>query len=427
MTRLPPPRGDAPPAHDHTHNPLTDTAVPATSGRASTGRWMPGVVSRGAHGGPLAPDGMPRVVRMDAVQWPPPDAPLPQVVTDTAALERALAGDGPAVSPAGALTGLADGTALVVGTSGSTGTPKLAMLSAGAVRASAAATERTLGGPGRWLLAMPATHVAGLQVLARSLLAGYAPVAADDTSVAAFTRAAAAMTGPRRYSSLVPTQLVRVLDDPAATDAARRLDAILVGGAALAPAVHARAVAAGLRVVRTYGMSETAGGCVYDGVPLDCAQVRVDADGVVSLGGDMVFSGYHGRATPELTCDDGVRWFRTNDLGTLDDGVLTLLGRADDVINTGGLKVAPRVVEEALLADPRVLEACVVGVPDAQWGQAVAAALVLRDGTPTVDPMAIVRAADLPGHARPKRAVLLDAVPLRGPGKPDRTAVAARF
>lgn len=361
---------------------------------------------------------------MDAVQWPSPESPLPTVLADLDVLERALGGGGPAVCPSGPLTDLPDGTAVVVGTSGSTGTPKLAALPHTAIRASAEATAQALGGPGQWLLAMPATHIAGLQVLSRSLLAGHRPVVADDTSVAAFTRAVPLLDADRRYSSLVPTQLVRVLDDPDATAAARELDAILVGGAALAPAVHERALAAGLRIVRTYGMSETAGGCVYDGIPLSCTQVRV-VDGIVELGGPMVAAGYHGRPSTEFTEWGGIRWFRTNDLGHLDDGVLHISGRADDVITTGGLKVGPREVEEALLADPRIAEACVVGIPDDEWGQTVAAVLVLRE--PVADALALARSVALPRHALPKRVVVLAEMPLRGPGKPDRAAVVELF
>ena len=159
-----------------------------------------------------------------------------------------------------------DPAPLAVETSGSTGAPKRVLLSRAALRASADATHARLGGPGQWLLNLPPSYVAGLQVLFRSVRAGTEPVVQDGP----FGEAAAAMTGARRYVSLVPTQLVRLLDE----DALRGFDTVLVGGARLEPALRTRAERAGVRVVATYGMSETCGGCVYDGRPLDGVAVR---------------------------------------------------------------------------------------------------------------------------------------------------------
>lgn len=333
---------------------------------------------------------------------------------------------------------LPDGLALVVGTSGSTGSPKLAMLTACALVASARATDERLGGPGQWLLPMAAHHIAGLQVLVRSLLAGTDPVAADLSggfTPTAFTDAATALTGPRRYVSLVPTQLVRLLADGAATDALRTFDAILVGGAASPPSLLSQAQAAGLRVVTTYGMSETAGGCVYSGAPLAGVHVRADGHGRLSLGGATLAEGYLGR--PDLTAaafrtgPDGTRWFATDDIGHQDDaGRWHVDGRVDDLVNTGGLKVAPRLVEDALVQRlPGVAECAVVGVPDAEWGEAVAAALVLRDGSRplTLEDVRAALRGSIPDHALPRRIAVLEALPLRGPGKPDRLAVRAVF
>ncbi|CAM5783523.1 AMP-binding protein [Cellulomonas persica] len=372
-----------------------------------------------------------------------------------------------------------DDVALVVATSGSTGEPRAALLTAAALRASGLATERRLSGPGRWLLALPVDHVAGLQVLVRSVLAGTRPavVAGAHFTPDAFTAAVATMTddergdtatddaatadagatssapggrpavepaaGPAvrrslpRYVSLVPTQLVRILDDDAATAAARTFDAILLGGAAAAAPLLARARDAGLRVVTTYGMTETCGGCVYDGVPLDGVQLRLDDDGRVLLGGDVLAAGYLGRPDLDATTfveRDGTRYLRTSDLGRIDDDRLTVLGRADDVVVTGGVNVAPAAVEAALATLPGVAEALVVGVPDDEWGQAVAALVVLdtsaapssgatsSDGRPSVD-LATVRAhvaSALGAPFAPRHLVVVDALPLRGPGKPDR-------
>jgi O-succinylbenzoic acid--CoA ligase len=331
---------------------------------------------------------------------------------------------------------LPTGLGLVVGTSGSTGAPKLAMLTRAALTASATATHERLGGPGQWLLPMPAHHIAGLQVLVRSVVADTEPVAMDLTggfTPAAFAIGAGHLTGPRRYTSLVPTQLVRLLSDPAGTAALRTFDAVLLGGAAAARALLARAAEAGVNVTTTYGMSETAGGCVYDGRPLACTIVRADADGRLHLGGATLAEGYLGR--PDLTAAafstdvDGLRWFATDDVGHQgEDGRWHVDGRIDDLVNTGGLKVAPRLVEEAISARlPEVAECAVVGVRDPEWGEAVAAALVLADGARPLG-VAEVRAAlrdALPSHALPRRVAVLDALPLRGPGKPDRGALRA--
>jgi O-succinylbenzoic acid--CoA ligase len=330
-------------------------------------------------------------------------------------------------------------------TSGSTGDGKGVLLPASALLASASATHDRLGGGGRWLLALPVRHVAGLQVLVRSLVAGTTPVVLDGDGgfrAEAFVRAAAELTGPRRYTALVPTQLVRLLDaGGAALEALAGFDAVLVGGAATAPALRERAAAEGVRLVTTYGMSETCGGCVYDGVPLDGVRLRLHGDGQrVHLGGPVLARGYRGRAHDDGGPDSGFftdsdgRWFATDDAGTTADDPdaaaaprrLELLGRLDDVVVTGGLKVAPAPVESALLRLPGVAEAVVVGAPDEQWGQRVVAAVVLRPGAgaPTLAEVREQVATDVAAYARPRQLLVLDRMPLRGPGKPDRTALA---
>lgn len=336
---------------------------------------------------------------------------------------------------------LPDGLALVVGTSGSTGTPKRAMLTVDALRASARATHGRLGGAGQWLLALPAHHVAGIQVLLRSVDAGTVPVAMDLTDgfvPQAFVAAVDAMDpSARRYTSLVPTQLVRLLDHPRGPEALRRLDAVLVGGAALPPRLRHRADLTGVTVVATYGMSETAGGCVYDGKPLPCTEIAFDDENRIHVGGATVAHGYLGR--PDLTAEafgvdeDGMRWFRTDDVGRTDEqSRLHVDGRVDDLINTGGLKVAPRLVEEAVLEHvPGVADVVVVGSPDPEWGEAVCALVVLQPGALraglTAGELRAHLRGILPDHALPRRAATAAEVPTRGPGKPDRRAVAAMF
>lgn len=354
------------------------------------------------------------------------------------ALRAALDGTGPAVSPVGDATSASvadvvdEGVAVVVRTSGSTGEPRAVLLSAAALRASAAATHARLAGPGRWLLALPVQHVAGVQVLVRSVLARTAPVVLEPGPfrAPAFAAATSALgTDVPRYTSLVPTQLVRLLDDTAGTAALASFDAVLLGGAAAPPELLERAGAAGVRVVTTYGMSETCGGCVYDGVPLDGVRASLDDDGRILLAGPVLADGYLGR--PDLDAEafvqvDGVRHLRTTDLGRWSSGTLTVLGRADDVLVTGGAKVPPGPVEAVLSGLPGVDEVCVVGVPDAEWGQAVVAVVVTRPGArpPTLDDARRAVTDRLGAAHAPRHVVVTDSLPVRGPGKIDRRATA---
>lgn len=316
---------------------------------------------------------------------------------------------------------LEDGVDLVVATSGSTGHCRAVLLPAAALRASASATEQRLGGPGTWLRTLPLSAIAGLQVLCRSLLAGTRPVALDrDEPLSA---AVARLPGGRRYTSLVPTQLRRYLErEP---EALRAFDAILVGGASTDPALLERALAADVRVVTTYGMTETAGGCVYDGTPLDGVRVRIGADGGVEICGPVLAAGY--RLDPAGTAAafrDG--WFVTRDAGSLDpDGRLTVHGRLDEVVITGGVNVAPAAVEAVLREHPDVADAIVFGRPDDEWGQRVVAAVVPADGREpdlrTLRPFVTER---LGSPSAPRELHLLATVPLLHTGKADRRAVA---
>jgi o-succinylbenzoate---CoA ligase len=363
-------------------------------------------------------------------------------------LEAALEGRAPVLpyaagSPAPLLAqhdldDLPGGLAVAVGTSGSTGRPKRALLTAAALARSASATHQVLGGSGAWLLAMPAHHVAGLQVLLRSLAAGVDPVVLDlrEGFTAAGFAAASARLRPsgsarRRYTALVPTQLGRLLDDEAGVTALCTYDGVLVGGAATPRAMVDRARSAGVAVSLTYGMSETAGGCVYDGVPLPVSRVHIDNDRHVVLGGDTIAMGYLGE--PQLTADaftadpDGVRWFRTDDLGHFDDGGLLVIdGRADDVINSGGLKINPGVVEDAMVRHlEQVQDVVVLGLPDPEWGESVCAAVTLVDPTGHLTTRQVRERLRgiLPEAALPRRVLVLSSIPQRGPGKPDRAAI----
>ncbi|WP_343906834.1 AMP-binding protein [Nocardioides aquiterrae] len=298
----------------------------------------------------------------------------------------------------------------VVETSGSTGTPKRVLLSRAAVLASVHASARRLGGSGRWLLALPPSYVAGLQVICRSLVAGHEPVVLEDDFAAAARRA--------DYVSLVPTQLHRLLDTDA--DALRSFRTVLLGGGPIDAALRQRAADAGVRIVATYGSAETAGGCVYDGVPLDGVGVAIGDDGRIRIGGPVLFDGYAGdpARTAEVLVDG---WFLTSDAGRLDaDGRLHVLGRLDDIVVSGGVNVPAAAVAARLREHPAVRGAEVLGVPDEEWGNRVVA-FVVGDLSPD-------EARDWVGeqHPRswaPRQLVRLDAIPMLDNGKPDRIAL----
>ena len=391
-------------------------------------------------------------------------------------------------------SGRSVGVDMVLRTSGSTtGTGKLVGVSMDALVASARATHKRLGGPGIWVLALPAYHAAGVQVLVRAAVAGthvfnaYKEGGFDPQHLAQVIDAACAAAGGAGracpvYTSLVPTQLRRALDDEQLRGALARLDAVLIGGAAADAQLLEQAKAAGIRVVTTYGMSETCGGCVYDGQPLPGVSMDVDqATGAIWLSGPMLATGYLGDEERTRRCfvsrpqagvgasgvggtasaaesaeagaagagteagaggpgagsDAGAgeparRWFITSDRGQIVDGRLQVLGRLDDVIISGGIKVEPGPIEALLALNPLVSECAVVGLPDLQWGQVVTAVVVPASmpGLGRVDEGAIVSQIrvyleqKLSGAQCPKQVLLADALPYKGIGKVDRRALA---
>lgn len=363
-------------------------------------------------------------------------------------------------------SGRSVGVDMVLRTSGSTtGTGKLVGVSMDALVASARATHKRLGGAGIWVLALPAYHAAGVQVLVRAAVAGtrvfnaYKEGGFDPQHLAQVIDAACAAAGDGAgracpvYTSLVPTQLRRALDDEQLRGALARLDAVLIGGAAADAQLLEQAKAAGIKVVTTYGMSETCGGCVYDGQPLPGVSMDVDqATGAIWLSGPMLATGYLGDeeltrrcfvSRPQAHCGGGAgsdvgageparRWFITSDRGQIVDGRLQVLGRLDDVIISGGIKVEPGPIEALLALNPLVSECAVVGLPDPTWGQAVTAVVVPAStpGLGRVDQGAIVAQIrvyleqKLSGAQCPKQVLLADALPYKGIGKVDRRALA---
>ena len=412
------------------------------------------------------------------------------------AFERSLTGDLPNSArdhqnPLGQTEG-PESLALVVGTSGSTGAPKQTALSVRALRASARATERFFADcpsadsakqrrvvsedPAQWLLALPAHYVAGAQVLARSVLAGTTPVvAASVTDGVSFTpevflNAAERLSCARRFVSLVPTQVHKLLEAAEASpalgseiyDALGQFTGILLGGAPASASLLEATRELGLNVVTTYGSAETAGGCVYSGTALPGVRLRVvpedagladspvvagaEAAGRIWLGGEHLASGYMGdnaRTASHFFVDaDGYRWYRTDDYGSLtssapnapeDEGapMLNVVGRSDDVIITGGVKVSARAVAAVLESHPAVREAAVAGVPDARWGAAVIAAVTLRnlpghygaDAAETARQLQQLCGARLGAAGVPKVVRIVPDFPAASTGKPDRLAI----
>ena len=332
---------------------------------------------------------------------------------------------------------IGDDIALVVATSGSTGTPKGAMLTAANLISSADATHQALGGEGQWLLAMPAAYIAGIQVLVRSMVAGVTPAAIDLThgfNISEFAARAheLADTGERIYTALTPMQLAKATSTLQGIDALRRFNAVLIGGAATNPQLLESARKLRINVVTTYGSSETSGGCVYDGRPIPGARIRVEG-GRVCLGGPMVARGYRGAGldavSSQIASDLQDGWFRTSDAGTLENGVLSIHGRIDNVIDSGGLKLHPEVLERVLLAIPGVTGVCVVGVEDYRLGQRICAAYTgsasVADILDHLDELSA--AGRLPRWQIPKDLKPVPVLPLLGPGKVDRPAVRELF
>ncbi|KTR05894.1 AMP-binding protein [Curtobacterium luteum] len=353
-------------------------------------------------------------------------------------LEAALAG-GPALLP------VAEGApalptpppadvprrvALVVETSGSTGTGKRVALSSEALLAGAAAADAALGGPGHWLLALPTHYIAGLNVLTRSITAGTTPVLVPPGHFdpALFADAADRLvtdrSAPNRYTSLVPVQLARVLDDERATAALSGFDAVLVGGQATPEALRERARSAGVRIVTTYGASETSGGCVYDGVPLGPVHATVD-DGELLLAGPVLAEGYLGdaeRTTEAFTEADGQRWYRTGDSGAIVDGRVRVTGRLDDVVISGGEKVPLGAVERIVRGLPGQDGAVVTRRRSGEWGEVP---VVVTERPLDLDTVREAVGTVLGRAARPAEVVVVDRLPMLASGKPDRRAVHA--
>jgi len=334
-------------------------------------------------------------------------------------MQHARLADDPLRALTAALGGETAGIA--VATSGSTGSPREVLIGSDAIRASAQASTSRMGGPGAWLLAIPTQRIGGALVMARAMLYGTELVwlPSGPFTAEAFAHAAAAMPSGRRYVSLVPTQVVRLARSDAGRAALGTFDAVLVGGAPL-PELGLDAP-----LISTYGATETCGGCVYNGEPLEGVAVSTSHDGRILLGGSTLADGYADGDNADFGVDGPLRWFRTPDSGEWDGARLTVAGRADDVIITGGLKAHPARVERALATLPYVAEAAVAGVPDPEWGARVTAWVVEASGMPGLDQVRADLSALLAAHELPRELRIVGALPHTEGGKIDRRAMRA--
>ncbi|MDO4929447.1 MAG: AMP-binding protein [Corynebacterium sp.] len=322
-----------------------------------------------------------------------------------------------------------EGTALLMGTSGSTGAPKYAALSAAGLLAAADASAAALGGHGQWVLSLPAHHIAGMQILVRSLRAGTAPIPMDlsqgfnvEDFFHATSRAKEAAAGRPLFCSLTPMLITKILDTPGGAAVLASYHSVLVGGGAVRPEIHARAAEAGITMVETYGSSETSGGVVYNGRALPGVSIELEGEdgthcGRVLLRGPMIAQGY---VNAPNDCFPSPGSWLSSDRGRItDDGCLQIIGRADSLIETGGLKVQPESVEQVFAAVPGVTGVCALGLPDATFGNR----LVLAWSGGATEDVIHEAAQSLPGWMRPKNYYHWETLPTTALGKVARHVV----
>jgi O-succinylbenzoic acid--CoA ligase len=331
---------------------------------------------------------------------------------------KALAHQGPALNFTDeAIDSVTGDIAFIVGTTGSTGIRKSVALSAAAVLASARASLDYLQArPGKtWALLLPLHHIAGINVLIRALDLGTTPVDLRDVTEYATTD----------FSAVVPTQIFQALNgDDKLLAHLQSAKSVLVGGAQLQEDLLQRALDAGISVVRTYGMSETSGGCIYEGTPLKGVAVRVADSGLIEISGSVLASSYlNNEELWSQQYRDG--WFTTSDHGVIDNGILKVLGRSDDLYNTGGEKVSLTHVDEILHTAFPQLQWCAVAVEDAQWGQRLVVA-VSGAAHPAIDEVNAVLSSGLGDSAKAKQLLVFDEMPMIGIGKIDRVQIGKR-
>ena len=323
------------------------------------------------------------------------------------ALEKALTTDGPALGcgPVHS-TSVRSDISLLVATSGSTGTPKEIALTASALLASATASNKYLKASkgDSWSLLLPLTHIAGINVLMRAMQLGTDPLDLRN-HVGEYPHA--------DFTAIVPTQLFNALSQNSALlKHLQGAKAVLVGGASLSEELRAQGVAAGINIVETYGMSETSGGCIYDGVALEGVKFQITGDGRIKISGSVL---------AEVEKEDG--WFVTQDLGNIVDGKLQVIGRSDDVIISGGENISLSAIEVAISEKYPDLLVAAFATADSKWGQALHLAVQSNDES-IKSQLSEVLVNSIGNHVKPKSVILLDKLPQIGVGKIDRISLA---
>jgi o-succinylbenzoate---CoA ligase len=326
----------------------------------------------------------------------------PTVIADADGVRRA---DGVTIDPA---------IALVIATSGTSGQARLAELPGVAVEAAVIASAAAIDArpEDRWLSCLPLAHIGGLLVLERHLLLG-APVTFRNR----LTRSVVARLRETRFTSLVPTQLTRLLD--AGADLGR-FRAILVGGSGLDVELTNRAAEAGVRAVPTYGMTETCGGVVYAGRPLVGVEVRAARWGELLVRGPTLMRGYRLDPAASVAAFEPGGWLRTGDGGEVEsDGTVRVLGRLADVIVSGGEKIWPAEVEAALSTHAGVAGVLVSGSPDREWGERVVARVVprRRAAPPSLDALRDYAAETIARHKLPRELIIVERLDRTSLGK----------
>jgi O-succinylbenzoic acid--CoA ligase len=319
-------------------------------------------------------------------------------------ITAALVGDGPTLGFGEISSEYAPSNAAVaIGTSGTTGTSKEVLLTSTALISSARASNKFIGAKSgeTWSLLLPLTHVAAVNVIVRSMELGTTPIDLRNFE-GEYPKA--------DYTAIVPTQLFRALNgDQQLLSHLQSAKAVLVGGAALSQTLRKQAELAGVKIVTTYGMTETCGGCVYDGTPLEGVQIEI-RDGAICIKGPVLAS--------SISLNDG--WFETNDLGQYENDHLVVIGRSDDVIISGGENLSLNAVENSLGNAFPDTQFAAFAVADPQWGQSLQVAVV---GTISDDQIAAHLEKDLGGFAKPKGIHRMSSLPLLGIGKIDRKSL----
>lgn len=332
-----------------------------------------------------------------------------------ARIAKSLVSDGPALS----LTPIAEEfvhprIALVVTTTGSSGVAKEVGLSASGLLASAKASNKFLGAEfgSTWSLLLPLNHIAGINVLIRCLELGTIP-----TNLMGYEG-----KYPRAdYTAIVPTQLFRALNgDENLLQHLQGAKAVLVGGAALSPELRVQALNANVNVIETYGSTETSGGCIYNGQPLEGVEVDIREDSRIAIKGAHLAHSYLNK---NLELLDVEGWYLTSDSGELRDGKVSINGRVDDVVLTGGENISLSQIESVITAHFPDIQVAAFAVANPEWGQAIHIAIAGSDSSIDSQIQNLLEEKISPA-AKGKSIIHLQELPLIGIGKVDRNELA---